>query len=163
MRVTKWGECGILCALYLAQRYDESTVGASDIAENQGLDLQYTQQILHRLRKGNVIESVRGPKGGYRLVRAPEKTTLREILYAAEGDTFQIICDYAPIHPNDTAPNQCATKETCSLHGVWQDLRTAIDALLEQKTLADLLVQPQESDSLVQLGKREFTPATSKV
>jgi Rrf2 family iron-sulfur cluster assembly transcriptional regulator len=163
MRVTKWGECGILCALYLARRYDESTVGASDIAENQGLDLQYTQQILHRLRKGNVIESVRGPKGGYRLVQPPEKTTLKEILYAAEGDTFQIICDYAPIHPNADAPNQCATKETCSLHGVWQDLRTAIDALLEQKTLADLLTQPQEGDSLVQLGKKEFTPTTSKV
>jgi Rrf2 family iron-sulfur cluster assembly transcriptional regulator len=163
MRVTKWGECGILCALYLAQRYDDSTVGASDIAENQGLDLQYTQQILHRLRKGNVIESVRGPKGGYRLVRAPEKTTLKEILYAAEGDTFQIICDYAPIHPNDASPNQCATKETCSLHGVWQDLRTAIDALLEQKTLADLLIQPQEGDSLVQLGKRESAPIPSKV
>jgi Rrf2 family iron-sulfur cluster assembly transcriptional regulator len=163
MRVTKWGECGILCALYLAQRYDDSTVGASDIAETQGLDLQYTQQILHRLRKGNVIESVRGPKGGYRLVRSPEKTTLKEILYAAEGDTFQIICDHAPIHPNATSPNQCATKETCSLHGVWQDLRTAIDALLEQKTLADLLTQPQGSTPLVQLGKKDLAPSTSKV
>jgi len=155
MRVTKWGECGILCALYLAQRYDLPTVGAADIAEGQGLDLQYTQQILQRLRKGNVIESVRGPKGGYRLVRAPEHTTLKDILYAAEGETFQIICDYAPIHPNTTTPNQCATKQTCSLHGVWQELRTAIDALLEQRTLADLVDQPRESPPLVQLSRKE--------
>lgn len=154
MRVTKWGECGILCALYLAQRYTDSTVGASEIAESQGLDLQYTQQILQRLRKGNVVESVRGPKGGYRLVRLPEQTTLKDILYAAEGDTFQIICDYAPIHPNAESPNQCTTKETCTLHGVWQDLRAAIDTLLEQRTLADLLRQPQEMAPLVQLAPR---------
>jgi Rrf2 family protein len=162
MRVTKWGECGILCALYLAQRYEDVTVSASDIADSQSLDLQYTQQILQRLRKGNVIESVRGPKGGYRLTRPPEQTTLKDILYAAEGDTFQIICDYAPIHPNETVPNQCSTRETCSLHGVWQDLRTAIDALLEQRTLADLLVRPTEVNSLIQLGKRDAEHSPSK-
>jgi Rrf2 family iron-sulfur cluster assembly transcriptional regulator len=132
-------------------------VGAAEIAESQGLDLQYTHQILQRLRKGQVIESVRGPKGGYRLTKLPKETTLKEILYATEGDTFQIICDYSPIHPNSMTPSQCATKENCSLHGVWQDLRSAIDQMLEQRTLSDLLKIPQAGDSqLVQLGRIEL-------
>lgn len=144
MRVTKWGECGILCALYLAQHYGRGAVGAAEIAAQQGLDLQYTQQILQRLRRGDLVESERGPKGGYRLVRAPEHTTLKDILYAVEGDTFQIICDYAPMHPDTehsdgAGHSQCTTKGSCGLHTVWQELRRAIDTLLEQKTLAHLV------------------------
>jgi len=152
MRVTKWGECGILCSLHLATRYGHGATGAVEVAESRGLDLQYTQQILHRLRKGGVIDSERGPRGGYKLTRPPEEITLKDILYAVEGDTFQIICDYAPIHPEPTSSSSCATKQTCSLHYVWQDLRAAIDKLLEQRTLADLLRSDLASPPLVQLS-----------
>jgi Rrf2 family protein len=157
MRVTKWGECGILCSLYVARRYGSAPVGAIEIANSQGLDLQYTQQVLQRLRKGGVIESSRGPHGGYLLARPPHETTLKAILYATEGATFQIICDYAPIHPTSDNSAICSTKESCSLHGVWQELQYAIDELLRNKTLADLLAAEQTSQGLVQLGKREET------
>lgn len=150
MRVTKWGECGILCALYLARQDDLSTAGAAEIAESQGLDLPYTQQVLQRLRKGEIIESVRGPKGGYKLKRRPAQITLREILYAAEGDTFQVICDTSPLHPATDQPHRCLTRQSCSLHGVWQELRSAIDHLLEQKSLEDLL-KNEGATELVQL------------
>lgn len=154
MRVTKWGECGILCALYLAKHHGGPPIGAAEIAQSQGLDLQYTQQVLQRLRKGSVIESVRGPHGGYCLVRAPQTTTLKEILYAAEGDTFEIICDYAPIHPDAQSPSACTDRDSCGLHTVWQELRTAIDKLLDERTLAGLLAMHQSHDTLVQLGAR---------
>jgi DNA-binding IscR family transcriptional regulator len=74
---------------------------------------------------------------------------LKDILYAVEGDTFQIICDYAPIHPEPSSASSCSTKETCGLHGVWQDLRAAIDQLLEQRTLSDLV--RADTPSLVQI------------
>ena len=152
MRVTKWGECGILCSLYLAERYGAPPIGAAEIAETQGLDLPYTQQILQKLRKGDVIESARGPKGGYTLQRKPDQITLKQILYAVEGDTFQIICDHHPLHPDALHPTLCATRESCGLHGVWQDLRAAIDKLLEERTLADLLKKNVLPNPLVQLG-----------
>jgi len=151
MRVTKWGECGILCALYLAKKQGELPIGAAEIAETQGIDLPYTQQILQRLRKGDVIESVRGPRGGYRLLRPPKEVTLKDILYAVEGDTFQVICENSPLHPVADEPSRCSTRESCSLHGVWQELRVAIDKLLEERTLADL-VASESSTGLVQLN-----------
>ena len=151
MRVTKWGECGILCALHLAKNYGEVAIGAAEIAESQGIDLPYTQQILHRLRKGHVIESIRGPKGGYKLLRPPAEVTLKAILYAVEGDTFQVICEHAPLHPESDGPTRCSTRESCELHGVWQDLRSAIDKLLEERTLADL-IKREGSTPLVQLN-----------
>jgi Rrf2 family iron-sulfur cluster assembly transcriptional regulator len=155
MRVTKWGECGILCSVYLAQRYGDGPVGATEIAQSQGLDVQYTQQILQRLRRGGVIESERGPRGGYRLSRTPEAISLKDILYATEGDTFQLICEYSPLHPNLEDQSKCATKENCGLHGVWQDLRLAIDKLLEKRTLKDLIAINTATTHLVQLASRK--------
>ena len=140
MRITKWGECGILCSLYLAQHYKEGSIGAAEIAKSQGLDLQYTQQILQRLRKGAIIDSMRGPHGGYSLVRPPEEITLKDILYAAEGDTFQIICDYAPIYPTTESPGCCSTQENCSL---------------QQRTLAYLMKLKSPQSALIQLSGRQ--------
>ena len=156
MRITKWGECGILCALYLARRFGGGAIGAAEIASSQNLDIQYTQQILQRLRKGNIIESERGPRGGYRLTQSPERTNLKDILYAVEGDTFQIICESAPIHPATDGSSRCSTRESCGLHTVWQELRLRIDDFFVSKNLAVLLTTEASGDgvsTLVQLGK----------
>ena len=138
MRITKWGEYGILCSLYLARKHQEGAVGAAEIAETQEIPLQYTQQILQRLRKGGIIKSVRGPKGGYALRRSPEETTLKDILYAAEGDTFEVVCDVHPVYSE-----MCGTKN-CGLRSVWHDLKQAVDVLLEQRTLAWIMAKETE-------------------
>jgi Rrf2 family iron-sulfur cluster assembly transcriptional regulator len=133
MRVTKWGEYGILCSLYLAKKHVEGPVGAADIAASQNIPIQYTQQILQRLRKGSVIKSVRGPKGGYVLTRPPDATTLKEILYAAEGDTFEVVCESQPVY------NELCENRNCGLRTVWHDLKRAVDELLDSRTLAGIL------------------------
>jgi Rrf2 family protein len=142
--------------MYLGIKHGEHPIGAAEIADSQCLDIQYTQQILQRLRKGGIIESERGPKGGYKLQRAPEEITLKDILYAAEGDTFQIMCDHSPLHPDPSVPSICSTRESCSLHGVWQELRSAIDHLLEQKTLDQLLRNSTQDEVFVQLGRKNL-------
>ena len=140
MRITRWGEYGILCSLYLAKKAkehgssDQAAVGAAEIGETQGIPIQYTQQILQRLRKGDIIKSVRGPHGGYQLSRSPEETNLKDVLNAAEGATFEIICDTNPVYAD-----MCESGRACALRGVWHDLKSAVDALLEQRTLAMLL------------------------
>jgi Rrf2 family protein len=132
MRVTKWGEYGILCSLYLARSGDRTTVGAADVARAQVIPLQYTQQILQRLRKGNVIKSVRGPHGGYRLARAAADISLKDILYAAEGSTFEVVCEESPVQ------STCGL-EGCGLSQIWYELRERIDELLAARSLADLV------------------------
>lgn len=135
MRVTKWGEYGILCSLYLAHRYkDGEPCGAAEIAEMQAIPIQYAQQILHRLRKGGIITSIRGPRGGYRLIRPPEEISLRQVFAAAEGETFAVLCEAGPMYGES-----CDFERHCGLRGVWQELRRLIDEALEQKTLASVL------------------------
>lgn len=143
MRITKWGEYGILCSLYLAKQHGAAPVGAAEIAEAEKIPVQYTQQILQRLRRGNIIESARGPHGGYSLAREPDKITLKQILDATEGDTFQVICHH---NPPDTE-GRCNPANVCSLRNVWEDLKVSIDAMLSSKTLAHLVLVEQEAQS----------------
>ncbi len=137
MRITQWGEYGVHCSVYIASRHVQGseTVGAAEVAKSQGLPLQYAQQILHRLRKGGIIESIRGPQGGYRLVRAAKEIRLRDILVAAEGNTFEVICDTKPLN----LPR--CLDGSCFLRPIWQDLKQQINDYLEHFTLEDLVTR----------------------
>ena len=135
MRITKWGEYGILFSLYLAKAGADQAVGAAELAQFHAIPLQYAQQILQRLRKGNIIKSIRGPGGGYQLAATPEAINLKKILYAAEGDTFEVICSATPL-----LVDICSNPTHCALHHLWNNLKLSIENLLEQQTLAQLLL-----------------------
>jgi len=132
MRITKWGEYGILCCIHLAKRGTEVAVGAAELSKYQAIPLQYTQQILQRLRRGKIVVSVRGPGGGYKLSRDPSLINLKDILYAAEGNTFEVICDNHTI-PCHKYPSRCV------LQPVWRQLKEKVDELLEGQSLASLV------------------------
>lgn len=149
MHVTKWGELGILCCMYLAKSASDQPVGAQDIADSQQIPLQYAQQILHRLKKGGIIKSARGPHGGYKLSATPEAISLKDILYAAEGDTFEVICDTNPVHGE-----KCAEMtHPCGLQAVWRELKLAVDTLLASRSLASVITQTSQpaTDTVVQI------------
>lgn len=155
MRITQWGELGALSCIFLAQQHSQAneTVRAQSIAEAHGIDLLYTQQILQRLRKGDVITSVRGSTGGYKLSRAPSQITLRQILSASEGDTFEVICETKPINSE-----KCRSDSFCSLKPIWFKLRDHIDTFLDSITLEQLQSSvPQDLDLPIQIGKDSHT------
>jgi Rrf2 family iron-sulfur cluster assembly transcriptional regulator len=155
MRITQWGEFGALCCIYMARKQtDESTrensVSAAELSHALSIPLQYTQQILQRLRKGDVIISVRGPGGGYLLSKDPKQITLKDILSAAEGETFEIICEHKTVLEECHEPGF-----SCGLKPVWYELKDAVDKLLASKTLDLLANQAQDIRfGLVQLNKK---------
>lgn len=136
MRITQWGEYGAHCLAFIAdkEKHGTATVNAAHISEAQGIDLLYAQQILQRLRRGGLIESVRGPQGGYKLARPAESITLYDILLAAEGDTFEVICEAKPI-----SPERCTPDHPCNLRKVWENLRTHVDGYLKQVLLTSIM------------------------
>ena len=145
MRITRWGEYGILSCLYLARKFAAEPIGAAEISQAHAIPLQYTQQILHRLRKGAIIKSARGPHGGFSLTNEPAETSLKEILQAAEGRTFEVICESDPIYPEE-----CLSKVDCGLKHVWHELKVAVDRLLDSYTLEQLLkLESAQSEQLV--------------
>jgi Rrf2 family iron-sulfur cluster assembly transcriptional regulator len=149
MRVTQWGEYGVLCAIELAKTRDSLSLSAAELSEVLKIDVQYAQQILHRLKRGCVIKSIRGPKGGYQLDRSPEKITLKEIIYAAEGETFEVFCESKVIDQQRCSP----VTNACNLRPIWYRLREHIDTFLDQIALSDLMNSPVEH-ILVQISKK---------
>lgn len=151
MHVTRWGEFGVHCCVYLALKNDVGPLGAQEISSEQKIPLQYAQQILHRLKKGGVVKSVRGPRGGYQLARSPEQISLREILAAAEGRTFSVLCDDNPAYADCKE-----ARVDCSLRYVWSDLKRTIDEFLEAHSLAQLAAHAaQLSQQLVPMPKAD--------
>lgn len=149
MRITQWGEYAVHCLVFVAEshRAGRSTVNAAEIAGSQGIDQLYAQQILQRLRKRGLIESVRGKQGGYRLKLGEDEITLYDILTAAEGETFTVICETKPL-----SPNRCATDSPCSLRPIWRDLRDHLNEFLTRHTLRDLVERHRRSEPLVRIS-----------
>jgi Rrf2 family iron-sulfur cluster assembly transcriptional regulator len=149
MRITQWGEYGILCSAFIARKVTEGceTVTATEISADQNIPVDYTRQILQRLKQGSVISTVRGPHGGYRLTRPAGEITLSDILHAAEGDTFEIICEKKPINSE-----RCGSGMPCNLKDIWYGLRDHIENFLKNYTLEDLLKLPPDESPTIQIG-----------
>ena len=149
MRITQWGEYATQFCIYFAQNAAKGRelISGAEIAKGYEIDLLYAQQILQRLRKNNLIESIRGPLGGYKLSRSASEITLKDILYAAEGDTLEVICETKPINATRCSPNI-----GCSLRSVWHELKDHVDVYLKNKTLAELSIEKNTDEKLTQIG-----------
>lgn len=134
MRITTWAEYGLICALHLAKRWNEGPVTGRDVAMKEKLPADYVEQILLRLRRADVIRSIRGARGGYVLARAPEAISVRDVISASELATFDLHCVSHPV-----GEERCSESGSCSIRPVWVLLQQRIDSVLESVHLADLL------------------------
>ena len=134
MRVTKWGEYAILFCIYLAKRgKGTSPIGAAEMGRAYDIPTQYAQQILHRLRRGNIITSIRGPHGGFKLCKSAEETNLKEILLASEGATFEIMCENGSVFSGCSSPDF-----ECGLKSIWGSLQETINNALSNISLRSI-------------------------
>lgn len=134
MRITTWAEYGVICALHLARRAAEGPVTGRDIAAQERLPADYVEQILLRLRRADVIRSVRGARGGYMLAKPATEITIRDVIHASELETFDLHCLSHPV-----GEDRCAASHNCSIRPVWVMLQHKIDDVLESVHLSDLL------------------------
>ncbi|MBL8988417.1 MAG: Rrf2 family transcriptional regulator [Gemmatimonadetes bacterium] len=136
MRITTWTEYSLIISIHLAKRgrRGASPVAARELAEVERLPADYVEQILLRLRRAGIVESVRGAKGGYFLAREPGLITVRDVMAASEHQTFEMNCD---THPVDA--DRCSPSSACAIRPVWQGLQRRIDDFLGSVPLTELL------------------------
>lgn len=146
MRITTWTEYSLIIALHLAKRGASGAgpVAAREIAEHERLPGDYVEQILLRLRRAGLVESVRGAKGGYLLARHPSAISVRDVMTASEHQTFEVNC---ASHPVDA--ERCSPGSTCSIRPVWHALQQRVDDLLAGISLADLMKEEPQVQELV--------------
>ncbi len=147
MRVTTWTEYSLIISLHLARRGGGQPVAARDISESERLPGDYVEQILLRLRRAGLVESVRGARGGYFLARHPAQISVHDVMTASDHQTFEINCE---THQVDR--ERCGPSSQCSIRPVWRALRHRVDDLLKGVTLADLLQEEPRVQELVAIG-----------
>lgn len=148
MRVTTWTEYSLIISIHLAKRRgaEHAPVAARELAETERLPADYVEQILLRLRRAGLVESVRGAKGGYRLARDPQQISVRDVMNASEHQTFQLNCES---HPVDA--ERCGATSACSIRPVWYALQQRVDGFLGSVSLGDLLKDEAQVHELVTL------------
>jgi Rrf2 family protein len=153
MRLTRAGEYAVRCALYLSFRGEGVLTRRKDIARVMDIPDQFLGKIAQQLSRARIIEIVQGSKGGYRLIIAPEKLTLLEVVEAVIGQIFLNDCLINP--------NSCNRISTCGIHKVWGKARDQLRQTLREATFAKLL--QYESCTLDLLNRQHEEEATGNL
>lgn len=132
MKISTKGRYALRLMLDLALNNTGEPIRIKDIAARQEISDKYLEQIISTLNKAGYVKSIRGPQGGYRLAKEPEKYTVGMILRLTEGSLAPVSCLEEDI-------NTCERQETCVTLRLWQMLNTAISDVVDKVTLADLV------------------------
>jgi len=131
MKLSSRTRYGMRAILELALEYGKAPLQIKTIAEREDISNKYLEQLIAMLKTSGLVRSVRGPKGGYSLAKAPAEIQLKDIFLTLEGPMVPAECLEHPEYcPRCT---DCATRE------IWQELQDAIFGVLESVTLADLV------------------------
>ncbi len=132
MKVSTRGRYAIRFLLDLAMNDIGQPVRMKDVAKRQEISDKYLEQVVSLLQKSGMVKSVRGPQGGYMLVKQPAEYTIGEILRLTEGDMAPVACLVDEDNPCERA-NECMTLP------FWKKLDKAISDVIDHTTLADLM------------------------
>jgi Rrf2 family iron-sulfur cluster assembly transcriptional regulator len=130
MRLTTKGRYAVTAMLDLALHGTDRPVSLADISGRQDISLSYLEQLFAKLRRNNLVSSVRGPGGGYRLSRGSDETYVAQIIDAVNETVDATGC-------GGTA--DCQQGEVCLTHYLWCDLSDQIHNFLSEISLADLV------------------------
>lgn len=132
MKISTKGRYATRVMLDLALHNTGQCIKVKDIAARQGISEKYLEQIISALNKAGYVKSVRGAQGGYRLAKAPEEYTVGMILRLTEGSM-------APVSCLDEDAEICGRCDTCETLPVWKKLHEAINQVIDNVTIADLM------------------------
>jgi len=140
MKLSTRGQYGTRMLLDLALRQSEEPVLLKDIAQKQQISLSYLEHLVTPLIAGEIVRSTRGARGGVSLAKPPEQIKLSEVIQLLEGSIAPVAC------VND--PGVCSRSESCVTRDVWDELKKAMNGVLESTTLQNLVERQREKQQL---------------
>ena len=138
MKISTKGRYALRLMLDIGLNSGAAPVRIKDAAARQGISVKYLEQIVSISVKAGYVKSIRGPQGGYRLMKAPKEYTAGMILRLTEGSLAPVEC----LEGND---NTCERAETCVTLRLWKELDQAVREVVDQYTLEDLMDWQRES------------------
>jgi len=144
MRLTTKGRFAVTAMIDLAMRQAEGPVTLAGISKRQKISLSYLEQLFGKLRRDRIVESTRGPGGGYSLCRDGSTITVADIITAVDEPIDATQCGgKGNCHGQDEHNMQCMT------HDLWSNLNKKMVDYLQSVTLTDLVAQQEERNVVV--------------
>lgn len=131
MKLSTRAKYGTRALLDLAMLWGNEPVPLRSIAHRQNIPLHYLEHLITPLVAAGIVASTRGAKGGLRLARPPREVKLNEVIQLLEGSITPVECV--------DNPECCPRYELCVTRDVWNEMKKAIDGVLEATTLQDLV------------------------
>ena len=135
MKLSTKGRYAVMGLVDLAKHSSGRPVALADIARRQEISLSYLEQLFAKLRRGGLVNSVRGPGGGYLLAHPADQTRIADAILAVNEPMRATRC--TPGSPAGCRSN----KSRCLTHDLWEELGNQIQMYLNSVTLADVVEQ----------------------
>ena len=132
MKISTKGRYALRLMTDLAIHKEDGYISIKTVSQRQGISEKYLEQIIKLLAKENLVESIRGAQGGYKLTREPIEYTVGEILRVTEGSLAPVACLEYEV-------NDCPNANECMTLGMWKGLYNVITKYLDGITLQDLI------------------------
>jgi Rrf2 family iron-sulfur cluster assembly transcriptional regulator len=135
MKLSTRSRYGTRMMFDLAEHYNDGPIQLGDISKRQDISVKYLEQLIIPLKKGDYINSVRGPKGGHMLAKRPEEITIGEIVNVLEGGIDLTGCV--------GNPDECQRSSSCPTRSVWEEGTKAMYDKLNSITLREMAEKRQ--------------------
>jgi Rrf2 family protein len=139
MKLSTKGRYGLRAVLDLAIYGETEAVALSGIAERQKISISYLEQLIAKLKKAGIVNSVRGAQGGYLLAKKPEDISVGDILRALEGDLNPVNCTEV-VGGNET----CSGSDLCVTKYVWKRISDSINNAVDAIKLSELIEESKK-------------------
>ena len=141
MKLTSRGRYAVMAMADLAKNNVKEPTSLAEISLRQGISISYLEQLFLKLRKNNLVQSSRGPSGGYVLAKPPGEIKLLSIISAVDEKIKTVKC-------RKESKKGCNGKSIkCITHNLWDDLETHINKFFEDNTLKDILFKEVRNNS----------------
>ena len=141
MRLTSKGRYAVMAMADLAKNNVKKPISLTEISLRQGISIAYLEQLFLKLRKNNLVQSARGPSGGYVLSKPPGDIKLLSIIRAVDEKIKTVKC-------RKESKKGCNGKSIkCITHNLWDDLEIHINKFFEDNTLNDVLFREVKNNS----------------
>ena len=148
MKFTTKTEYGLLCMVHLAKHADQGPLSIKEIASSENYPVPFIEKILQALRQADLVTAHHGNRGGYTLSRRSSEITLKDVIDALEGSTFEAFCA-----PDTRADIVCTHFCLCGIKPVWRKTKQILDEFYDSITLEMMTKNEMETQKMLLAGK----------
>ncbi|MBQ1870887.1 MAG: Rrf2 family transcriptional regulator [Lachnospiraceae bacterium] len=135
MKLSTKGRYGLRAFVDIAIYSEKEPVSLAEVAKRQDISISYLEQLMTKLKKANLVESVRGASGGYVLTRKPEEISVGDVLRALEGDLSPVEC----ATEEESCEHSCGATGHCTTRLVWKKINDSVNDTINNIFISELV------------------------